>query len=47
MRFHYFFSSNRDVLRVSSDSDTMSLGIYGGISSIRLELRKNLLQLAK
>ena len=47
VRFHYFFSSNSDVLRVSPDSDTMSLGIFGGIGSIRLESRKNSLRLAK
>ena len=39
--------SNRDVLRVSPDSDTMSLRIFGGIGSIRLESRKNSLRLAK
>ena len=33
--------SNREVLRVSPDSDTMSLRIFGGIGSIRLESRKN------
>ena len=30
MRFHYIFFSNRDELRVISDSDTMSLRIIGG-----------------
>ena len=45
MRFHYFFFSNRDELRVIPDSDTMSLRIFGGIGSIRLELRKNSLRL--
>ena len=30
MRFHYFFFSNRDELRVFPDSDTMSLRIFGG-----------------
>ena len=29
--------SNRDVLRVSPDSDTVSLRIFGGIGSILLE----------
>ena len=47
MRFHYFFFSNRDVVRVIPDSDTMSLRIFGGIGSIRLESRKNSLRLAK
>ena len=37
---------NRDVLQVSTDSDTMSLQIFGGIGSIRLESRKNSLRLA-
>ena len=46
VRFHYFFFSNRDVLRVSPDSDTISLRIFGGIGSIRLESRKNSLRLA-
>ena len=46
MRFHYFFF-NRDVLRISPDSDTISLRIFGGIGSIRLESRKNSLRLAK
>ena len=46
-RFHYFFFLNRDVLRVSPDSDTMSLRIFGGFGSIRLESRKNSLRLAK
>ena len=41
------FFSNRDVLRVSPDSDTISLRIFGGIGSIRLESRKNSLRLAK
>ena len=41
------FLSNRDVLRVSPDSDTMSLRIFGNIGSIRLESRKNSLRLAK
>ena len=45
MRFHYFFYSNRDELRVIPDSDTMSLRIFGGIGSIRLESRKNSLRL--
>ena len=44
MRFHYFFFSNRDVLRVSPDVVTKD---SGGIGSIRLESRKNSLQLAK
>ena len=39
------FFSNRDELRVNPDSDTMSLRIFGGISSIRLESRKNSLRL--
>ena len=39
--------SNRDVLQVSPDSDTMSLRVFGGIDSIRLESRKNSLRLAK
>ena len=39
--------SNRDALRVSPDSDTMSLRIFGGIGSIRLESRKNSLRLAQ
>ena len=39
--------SNRDVLRVSPDSDTMSLRIFGGIGSIRLESHKNSLRLAR
>ena len=30
MRFHYFFLSNSDELRVIPDSDTMSLRILGG-----------------
>ena len=47
VRFPYFFFSNRDVLRVSPDSDTMSLRIFGGIGSIRLESHKNSLRLAK
>ena len=33
VRFHYFFFSNRDVLRVSPDSDTISLRIFGGKSA--------------
>ena len=41
------FFSHRDALRVSPDSDTMSLRISGGIGAIRLELRKNSLRLAK
>ena len=41
------FFSNRDVLRVSPNSDTMSLRLFGGIGSIRLESRKNSLRLAK
>ena len=41
------FFSNRDVLRVSPDSDTLSLRIFGGIGSIRLKSRKNSLRLAK
>ena len=41
------FFSNRDVLRVSPESDTMTLRIFGGIGSIRLESRKNSLRLAK
>ena len=45
MRFHYFFFFNRDELRVIPDSDTMSLRIFGGIGSIRLESRKNSLRL--
>ena len=45
MRFHYFFFSNRDELRVISDSDTMSLRIFGVIGTIRLESRKNSLRL--
>ena len=44
MRFHLFFFSNRDVLRVSPDSDKMSLRIVGGIGSIRLESCKNSLR---
>ena len=42
-----FFFSHPDALRVSPDSDTMSLRIFGGIGSIRLESRKNSLRLAK
>ena len=38
--------SNRDGLLVSPDSDTMSLRIFGGVGSIRLESRKNSLRLA-
>ena len=30
VRFHLFFFSNHNVLRVSPDSDTMSLRIFGG-----------------
>ena len=49
VRFHYFFLSNSDELRVIPDSDTMSLRILGGggggIGSIRLESRKNSLRL--
>ena len=42
------FFSNRDVLRVSPDSDTMSLRILGGgVGSIWLESRKSSLRLAK
>ena len=41
----FFF--NLDVLRVSPDSDTMSLRIFGGIGSSRLESHKNSLRLAK
>ena len=42
MRFHYFFFSNRDVLRVSPDSDTTSLRLNSAqefitISKITLE----------
>ena len=44
MRF-LFFLSNRDELRVILDSDTMSLRIFEGIGSIRLESRKNSLRL--
>ena len=40
-------TSNRDVLRVSPDSDTMSLRNFGGIGSIRLESRKNSLKFSK
>ena len=40
-----FFFSNRDELRVIPDSDTMSIQIFGGIGSIRLESRKNSLRL--
>ena len=39
--------SNREALRVSPDSDTMSLRIIGRIGSIRLESRKNSLRLSK
>ena len=28
MRFHYFFFSNRDILRVSPDSDTISVRLF-------------------
>ena len=45
MRFHYFFFSNCDELRVIPDSDTTSLRIFGEIGSIRLESRKNSLRL--
>ena len=45
VRFHYYFFSNRDELRVIPDSDTMSLRIFEGIGSIRLESRKNILRL--
>ena len=38
-----FFFSNSDVLRDSPHSDTMSLRIIGGIGSIRMESRNNLL----
>ena len=38
------FFSNCDELRVIPDSDTMSLRIFGGIGSIRLESRKNSLR---
>ena len=48
MRFHSKKFSNRDALRDSPDSDTMSLRIFGGgggggvgIGSIRLESHKN------
>ena len=41
----FFFFSNRDELRVITDSDTMSLRIFGVIGSIRLESRKNSLRL--
>ena len=41
MRFHLKNFFNRDGLRVSPDLDTISLRIFGGIGSIRLELRKN------
>ena len=44
MRFHYFFFSNRDELRVIPDSDTTSLRILGAIGSIWLESRKNSLR---
>ena len=40
------FFYNRDALRVSPDSDTMSLRIFGGIGSFRLESRKNSLRLS-
>ena len=40
-----FFFSNRDELRVIPDADTMSLRIFGGIGSIRLESRKDSLRL--
>ena len=40
-----FLFSNGDVLRVNPDLDTMSLRIFGGIGSIRLESRKNSLRL--
>ena len=40
-----FFLSNRDELRVIRDSDTMSLRIFGGFGSLRLESRKNSLRL--
>ena len=33
VRFHYFFFSNRDELRVIPHSDTMSLRIFGGFGS--------------
>ena len=39
------FFSNCDELRVIPDSDTMSLRIFGGIGSNRLESRKNSLGL--
>ena len=39
------FFSNPDELRVIPYSDTMSLRIFGGIGSIRLESRKNSLPL--
>ena len=45
--FSLTFFSYRDVLRVSPDSDTMPLRIFGGIGSIRLESRKSSLRLAK
>ena len=45
MCLHYFFFSNCDELRVIPDSDTMSLRIFGGIGSIRLDSPKNSLRL--
>ena len=46
VRFIIFFS-NRDVLRVSPHSDTMSLRIFGGgVGSVRLESRNSSLPLA-
>ena len=45
MRFHYFFFANRDELRFIPESDTMSIRIFGGIGSIRLESGKNSLRL--
>ena len=45
VRFQYFFS-NRDDLRVSPDSDTISLLMFGGIGSIWRESHKNSLELA-
>ena len=48
MRFHLKKNfSNSDVLRVSLDSDTISLQIFEGIGSIWLESHKNSLRLAK
>ena len=45
---HYFFFSPIVMFyEVSPDSDTMSLRIFRGIGSTRLESRKNSLRLAK